>query len=486
MSQRVSALKPLWAPLLLLGLLCIPAILWHDIVEALSGPIQQSVNVVRLTLSTLLWLSGAWLLIRLIDVIVWDGLVSPRLGAPVPKLLKDVAAALIFTIAVTSVLSAVFEFDITGLWATSGVLTFVLGLALQSMIADVASGIALNIDQPFKIGDWVQVYQRRGEYIGQVLETNWRSTRVRCIDGTMMIFPNGQIALYPIRNLTSPRIESRFELSFHLDFAVPPERAIRVLEAGLFTAEGILETPKPKVRIKEASKSGIEYLVLFWANAQETSPKKAKHQVMLSVLRHLHKAGLTLAYEKQDIYHAEMPPRQLDTRRDAALLLSRLDLFSDLSEQECGSLASSAAVLQVCRGDAVVSAGQAGESMFVVLEGALEAVIEQEGEQVVVGTIEPGDFFGEMSLLTGEPRSATVRAATEAIALEIDKADLTPLFQARPELARQIATKVAERRIQSQQRTAAHAKARNTDALEVASLADQLVNRVRTLFFGGA
>lgn len=485
MSTPKRALTTLKWPLLALALLLIPLLGWQDIIAQSPGALKSALPIMRKVLSSALWLAGAWLFIGLTNIVFWDRIVAPRLGGRVPRLLKDVFAALILVIAITTVLSVVFGLDVTGLWATSGVVGLVLGLALQSMISDVFSGIALNVDRPFRIGDWVQLYHRKGEFTGEIVETSWRSTRLRRVDGTMVSLPNGQIAIYPIVNLTHPRQDSRFKLTFHLDFGVPSDRALRILHAGVKSAEGVLTSPAPKVRINGASKSGVEYEIRYWLNPAKVSPSKGRHRVMQSVLRHLHKAGLTLAYEKQDIFHAPMPQRQLDTRDDREAIIGRVELFADLEPEELRQLASSVLLSRVPHGGEVVKSGEQGDSMYIVVEGLLEVFIPSGvgTAAIMVGRIEPGEFFGEMSLLTGEPRSATVRAATDVVAFEVRKADLEPLLRARHALASEIIAKVAERKVRSKARSEAHAASQVDVDAEAETLAAQLLGKVRRLFF---
>ena len=477
---RLSRLR---GPLLALLLVATPALVWDDLIAGFGGNvIDSTVLVLRYTVSTALWLVLAWLTVRLIDVIVWRGIVGPRLGGKVPRLLKDVVAAIVFLIALSGILGVVFDLDVTGLWATSGVVGLVVGLAMQSMIADVFSGIALNIDRPFKIGDWVRIHYRgREQLIGEVIETNWRSTRLRTVDGLMLVVPNGQIATMVVANLTSPLERSRFSLYFCLDFGVPTSRALRILEAGVRSAEGVLAKPAPKVRVNSSTRYGVEYEVRYWLVPRETSPSKGRHRVGKAVLQHLHSAGLTLAYEKHDVFTAEMPQRQLDTRSDCGAIVHRVDLFQDLDEDELASLCASLDAQQLPRGANVVAAGDSGDSMYIVVEGLLEVFALVDGVELKVGRITPGEFFGEMSLLTGEPRSATVRAATEVVLFEIRKDNLLPLFEARPALATSITEKVAERKLRSERRRR-EASEQQPSAQETKTLAGQILGKMKRLF----
>jgi len=480
-TSRISRLK--W-PLLLLILLAVPAVMWDGLIAEVSGSlIDQSANVLKKVLLTGIWLALAWLVVRLLDVVVWNGIVARRLGGKVPRLLKDVVGTIVFLIAISGVLGIVFQLDVTGLWATSGVVGLVIGFALQSMIADVFSGIALNIDRPFQMGDWIRLHNRAREYIiGEVIETNWRSTRLRCVDGTMVVVPNGWIARDLLTNLTRPMERSRFSLLFCLDFGVPADRALRILEAGVKSAKGVLKNPAPKVRVNGTNAFGVEYEIRYWLTPRETSPSKGRHRVSSAVLDQLHSAGLTLAYQKHDIYTAEMPARALDTSEDREEIVKRVELFSALVPPELTQLSESLRVLKLRRGKDVVTAGDEGDSMYILVEGLLEVfAVNDEGVEIEVGRIAPGQFFGEMSLLTGEPRSATVRAATEIVIFEVRKADLEPLLEARPELAHEITEKVAERKRRNDKKRRESTQ-EEPSAEETRTLADQILGKMKNLF----
>jgi small-conductance mechanosensitive channel/CRP-like cAMP-binding protein len=483
MRPMFSALTRLRWPLLVLALLLAPTLVWPELFEQLGSALDSTARMARNGLTAAIWLAGAWLLIRLVDVGFWDAIVAPRLGGKVPGLLKDVVAVAIFSLAVTGVMALVFDLDVTGFWATSGVVGLVLGFALQSMIADVFSGIALNVDRPFQIGDWIRLSNRAREIIiGEVVESNWRSTRIRCVDGTLVVVPNGWIARDIVTNLTRPRVESRFEMRFCLDFEVPVDRALRILEAGVRTAKGILDAPAPKVRVVGPTRTGVEYEIRYWLLCADTSPSKGRHALATAVLDQLHRAGLTLAYEKHDVFTAAMPPRALDIRRHREQIVHRVDLFADLQDHEVATLSASMREVRVPRGSDVVRQGEQGDSMYILVEGLLDVLVPgEDGGDVLVGRIRAGEFFGEMSLLTGEPRSATVRAATEIVAFEIRKADLEPLFAARRELATAITEKVAERRLRSKARLEA-ANAAPPSEEETRSLADQIFGKMRGLF----
>ncbi|MCP4501244.1 MAG: cyclic nucleotide-binding domain-containing protein [Deltaproteobacteria bacterium] len=264
---------------------------------------------------------------------------------------------------------------------------------------------------------------------------------------------------------------------FCLDLHVPPERALRILLAGAKAAKGPLKDPAPKVRITGMSKWGVEYEIRCWLNPADVSPSKGWHAVSTSVLDHLHHAELTLACEKQD----PMPQCQLDTHADKVTLLSRIELFEKLEREELEQLSNALSECTICERKNVVTQGEDGTNMFLLVEGLLHVLAKaNDDEEVLVGAITPGQFFGEMSLLTGEPRSATVQAGTDCVMYEITKENLEPLLVKRPEIAEQMTSLVAERRTRMK---AKQAEKRGEDVNEedVKGLADQLLGKMRTL-----
>jgi small-conductance mechanosensitive channel/CRP-like cAMP-binding protein len=395
---------------------------------------------------TLTGLVATWVAVRFVDVLAW-GTVEHR-GLHVPRLLKDLVAFLIFLVGVLLVILFVFDQPITGILATSGVLGLILGFGMRNLIADIFSGIAINVDQAYRVGQWIEIHPRSVEPMkGCVTEISWRSTRIRTIDNTMIVLPNSLISSIVVVNLSAPTPPSRFQLEFVLDFSVPVDRALRVLSAGAKAARGPLSDPPPKVTVSRVRDWGVEYEVLYWLDAAVVSPRKGRHAVNASVLEHLRLSGISLAHHKEEIYLTRNHARALGKLEHRVSVLRRVDLFSGLENDELERLANKMRQRQFQAGIVIVEKGQPGDSMYVVVEGVLDVYTHPEGaeDQRKVVTIQPGQFFGEMSLLTGEPRSATVTAATEVILYQISKDDLNVLIEERPEIMILLTQTVAER-----------------------------------------
>src|SRR6185312_12028818 len=169
--------------------------------------------------------------------------------------------------AASGIISFVFNRPLTGLWATSGVAGLVIGLALRNVIMDVFIGLAVNVDRPYRLGDFIML--QTGQ-VGRVLEINWRTTRLATNEGNTIIVPNSRIGDMTVTNFLKPNSSAEFELLFSVDFGVPSERVLRVLTAAAMavTGAGILDDPdhEPKARIKGISHEGVEYKVKYWVD----------------------------------------------------------------------------------------------------------------------------------------------------------------------------------------------------------------------------
>jgi small-conductance mechanosensitive channel/CRP-like cAMP-binding protein len=488
-----EVVKRLWLPFLVFIVFAGSALMYRDLLFGLGREAGEASQRVLLYIVRVgIWMSAAHFLNRIIVLFVWDGLVKRTLGTPVPRLLKDVATIIIYSIAITGIMRTVFNQDITGILATSGLIGLVLGFALRNIILDVFTGIAINIDRPFKLGDWIMVHGASPEQniVGQVIEINWRTTRMYTDDDSIIMLPNSLLSTMVVTNFWGAGPESRFDATIYLDFSVPTERARRILLAGakaVVEQMGILAEPEPQVIISGTNSFGIEYKVRYWMShwSKGMTLTAARSHVMTSVLAHLKQAGITPAYPKQDLFYAEMPTRQFDSQalEDRTELLRRTELFRHLDIKELSKLATNMRRRPYKKGESVIKQGDAGDSMFILSEGLLHVFLStNEKPETKIGQIEPGEFFGEMSLLTGDPRSATVLAVTDVIAHEITKDNMRSLLHRRPEIAETISSVVAERRVRNLKTMAVATPEERIK--ETQSLAGQILNKMKAFFKG--
>ena len=435
---------------------------------------EAAAQAIGMAVAVAAWLATAWLGSRILDVLVARPTRAGR-PPPIPRLLADLLRALIYGMALFAILGSVLDQPVTGLLATSGVLIAVLGFALRNMIADIFSGIALNIERPYRIGDWIELAPGVS---GQVDEINWRATRLITTDGTAVIVPNGIVAGSRFVNFSRPGSSFRTSVSITLDEEVPAVRAKRILLSALVCAEGVLSEPRPDVVVESIGPNGVVYQARFWV-ADFGRLAACRDAVASTILQHLTRAGIELAHPKQDVRARRPQPRARVPGTLRRSLLRQLELFSAFRDEEIEELAQALERQELPAGTTAVRQGDEGSSLFIVAEGVLDVGMAFDGRTMLLDRMRPGDVFGEMSLLTGQPRSASVIANTDAVIYELDKTHLDPVLRRRPELAAQLAELMAQRQNRnSRQRQAEGAS--GPEAQE--SAPHDLLARLRSFF----
>tara|TARA_B100000459_G_scaffold141849_1_gene101992 strand:- start:469 stop:1950 length:1482 start_codon:yes stop_codon:yes gene_type:complete len=392
------------------------------------------------------WLSAAFLMNRMIGVLFWDGFIGRLSDRPVPRLPRDLTAMVLFSVAVLAIISTVFQRDITSMLAASGVFGVIIGLALRTVILDLFMGLAIHIERPFKLGDWLMIHQNRVEthIIAEVIEINWRTTRLRTTRNNMVVVPNSKMGDTIVTNYMEPKPHFRIDLDFTIDFEVPSERVLRVMTAGLKAVtdgEGILDDPVAEVRIKDSTLEGAEYEVRFFILPAKISPNEARHVVNRSVLEHLIHSGITPAHAKEEIFLQRRERRALDASLDEDLyqLLTRTELFRKLNAAEFAAVFREMRKRDLAEGETLYAQGDAGDSMFICVEGLLTSAITVRGQgEVKVETLRAGQHFGEGTIFKATSRSTTVTAEADSLVYEIERHVIEPLLDVRLDLREQL------------------------------------------------
>lgn len=438
----------------------------------------------------LIWLVGASLVNRILSRFFWDGLLVRVLGRPVPSVLKDLGTLFVYVLASVCIAAVIFHQPITGFLATLGAGSVVLGLALRSLLSDVFTGLAVNFDNNFEIGDWLIVPSSTGEggTVGRVDEISWRCTRLHCEDGTTVVVPNSILGEEKVINISRPSAWTRYQAEITIDYSVPVERVRHILLSALQAVsmnKGFSKDKEPKVLVGKTGKRGVEYLLRYWIHPwQPLSPSTSRDLVLTAALQHLQTAGITPAYTKEEVYYDQLPAKHFQGHSvtDKVALLSRITLFERLAEEELNQVAADMERLQLSSGETLFRRNDEGSSLFILIEGLLnvKADIHGNGTDEIVGQLTPGEFFGEMSLLTGEPRSATIVALTNAVVYEINRPTIVRLINERPEISECMSRAVAQRQMNMEQ---ARARMADSDAAaKVQSIARQLMGKMKSFF----
>lgn len=255
------------------------------------------VLVVARGIGTVWWLVAAWLLTSFLET-VFRRIIFPNAGQPrARKLFSDLLAALIYLLALFGIATFVFGQPVTGLVATSGVLAIVLGLALQSTLSDLFSGLALNIELPFRAGDWITV---TGEGEGLVIEINWRATRIQNRSGDLMVIPNSVMTKVRVTNHYLPSRRHVSTIRVELDDKIDPRTVIRTLEAAAAQSTGVRADPPPEAVARRYGDAGIVY-ELYVTIDDYARTVRIESEVLRTVWGALAQAGIRGAAPRQDI-----------------------------------------------------------------------------------------------------------------------------------------------------------------------------------------
>lgn len=376
-----------------------------------------------------IWLTAAWLVKSLLSALIER--VARRRGMrdKLPRLLIDVGGLVIFFIAGLIIVSQVFGQSLGGILATSGVAAAVVGFSVQRTISDLFAGLGLNIEHVIRLGDWIEI---PGGAVGRVVQVTWRTTHFETIDGRLIVVPNSSLSSGQFKNFNVPQRHLRDTKTITMGYDVPAERVIQVLEAAMVATPGVLESPRPRALIDSCADSGIVYSMNYWV-ADYPDTFSVGRDVVINALKFLDQIGLSPPYPRRDVALLEAPPRNIDHRIDLASILARIPLFG-LFEADLATIAQQGRLQEFEANSVIVREGEVGSSLFVVLTGLINVTKHVEGKHDhQIGRRSPGDVMGEMSLLTGAPRSATLTTATHARLLEIDKRQLEPILAHHPQ-----------------------------------------------------
>jgi small-conductance mechanosensitive channel len=430
--------RPMWravARVIFLALLTL--LLLHDGIVPYQ-PLQITGtpyrDLIAGTLKIAWWLWAAWFFVALVRaVVILEG--WPREG----RLIQDILSALIYLAAAFAIVTYVFDLPIQGLLATSGVIAIVLGLALQSSLNDVFSGLVLSLSHPYRPGDWIKF---DGGTEGRIVELNWRATHVLTARQDLAIVPNSTIAKSKIVNVNYP--SAIHGITIEVRLGAPPASGKAILELALLNSQLIMTYPAPSVLISSIDARQTQYEVTFFL-AQQDSDADAQNELFDLIFRHTVAAGARLAPPKDAPYQPrdDEPLRLEQLSPDAVLDLA--EMFTCLTPNERAAIAAKLKPASYEKGEALVKPDYVLQSLFIVGRGVLEATrrnAEGENDQLRFG---PGDYFGEMGLLAGTPANATIAALTPSTVYELTKADLRPIVEARPEIAQELSRMLAQR-----------------------------------------
>ncbi len=388
-------------------------------------------------ISLLLYFVILYVVIRGAELIFVEEVLRRR-NVHIPGFIRDIIRFVLVMLAITLLLKFIFGIEPTAFIVTSTVISAVIGLALQDMLANVISGVALQIERPFEIGDWVRINDRDG----RIAEMSWRTTKLRTRQNDYIIIPNTTVATHEIYNFYAPTKVHQILMYIGASYKDAPNRVKASLMAVLSDVKTVLHEPASQVFVVKYNDFSIDYELRFWIADYEILPA-VQDEVMTRIWYQFRRDEIQIPYPIRDINITHHEARQQEAVTAYQKLLDDIvesihdiDILQPFSREKLYELARAVRHAVYAGNEYLVHQGDHDSSFYIIKSGRVEVLIKQEdGGITSVGTFGEDYYFGEISLLTGAPRSASVIARMDTEALIIDKSSFGLLLQANPTLA---------------------------------------------------
>ena len=390
-------------------------------------------------------------IIILASVFVFDvALAAIRLKPP--RILRDLMLAFTYIIVALTLLSR-SGFDLAGIVATSAVITAVIGFSLQDTLGNIMGGMALQMEHTINVGDWIRV----DDVEGRVKEIRWRQTSIETRNWDTVVIPNsvlmkGKVILLGQRE--GQPLQRRQWVYFNVDFRFAPTDVINAVETAL-CAEPIpkvASNPAPHCLLIDFKDSYAAYAARYWLTDMAVNdPTDAL--VRSRIYSALRRADIPLSIPAQSVFVTEESESRRERKHGEEIerrvkALQNVELFNRLTDEERKELAARLKVAPFVRGEALTKQGATAHWLYIIIKGDAEVQVAVNGSSEKVANLGAGDFFGEMGMMTGEPRRATVIAETDVLCYRVDKDSFKGIITRRPEIAEDISHVLARRRVE--------------------------------------
>jgi len=389
---------------------------------------------IRILLAIAIMMAGNTIL-QFMTLLLWEHLARKKMEIPIPRLIIDVVTFILMATLAVILLNTLFAVKLTAFLVTSTVLSAVIGLSLQDILGNVFAGLALQLERPYEMEEWVEIDGIQGS----IAQMNWRVLTVRTRDNDLMSIPNATVAKTVVTNYSKPTKLHLTHIKVGVAYSQAPEKVKKILLGAVSDTTGVSAKPSPAVFLADFGESSITYDVRFWITDFARKPH-ISDAVRSRIWYCLQRAGMNIPFPIRDVYlhtvssdHKEKLRSELN--EDIVRELRKVELFQPLGEPDIRILADSSSILRYTRGESMVLQGDMGDSLYIIRSGTVEVTLKTgKNDPVSVATLGTGACFGEMSLLTGEPRSATVSALEETQVVVVRKDGLKAIFESNPSL----------------------------------------------------
>jgi small-conductance mechanosensitive channel/CRP-like cAMP-binding protein len=392
------------------------------------------------------WLVIAFAALRLGLYIYGDLFVVRWKRGSFPAAFKHIITAFILVVLALILLKEILSINVTSLIATTTVLTATIGLAFQSTLSNMLAGLTIHLEKPLKQGDWISA----GGHEGRVIDITLRSTRVMTVENNLVFIPNSTVLSEAVVNYSLPDTTVMRKLFVGVSYAVPPNKVKSAVLEVLSIVPGVAKGPASRIRVIGYGDFSVQYEIRY-PLASFATYGDTEGQIMNLLWYRFRRSGIDIPMPIRDVNMHHITPESLreeqEQREEAIMaLLGRVEIFSPLSKPELKELVGHLRVKSYAAGEVPVRQGESGDSFYIIKSGRVDVVVEKSpDETAVVVTLGPGNFFGEMSLLTGTARTASIHVKEDAELIVIDKESFGITLATNPSIAESLSHILTER-----------------------------------------
>ncbi|WP_372370518.1 cyclic nucleotide-binding domain-containing protein [Candidatus Uabimicrobium sp. HlEnr_7] len=399
---------------------------------------------IHLVFLTLIWIAGFKLLVQALDLFWWSTNFVKMTGEESPRLLRGLTTTILCVFTIYGITNFVFGKSIGNLLIPTGIVAGIIGLSLQSMFSNLFSSLAIAVEKPYQIGDWIEVKEG---VIGKVIDITWRTTRVLSWNNSVYVVPNSVATGSIIHNFDLPEKVYALWFRISIDCNINPEFIHRILVNACLESPKVLKNPSPRVYLSEMSRP-LQYTVYVYFS-DFVEHWAGKSNLMIAIQKRLGKHGISPSMMEVHVANSNMP--QIKIHEPGVFeYLKDIDIFKSLSSEDIDLLSTGSRLHIFEAGTIIIRQGDEGDSLFAIISGSVVVIKEEGDHEIEVAQLRSGSEFGEMSLLTGEKRSATVKAISDTTVVEVSKDSLSPLLRKKPMVSKQFTEKMVRRKASTQ------------------------------------
>ena len=415
LAKKSAQLKPIGSGLNLIVLFIAVQLFLHLGAAEYHPRIAQQLNFFS-------WLVFTYAALRLGLYLYGDLFVVRWKQGSFPAAFKNIITSVVIVVVALVLLKEILDINVTSLIATTTVLTAIIGLAFQSTLSNMLAGLTLHLEKPVRQGDWISA----AGHEGRVMDISLRSTRIMTLEHNEVFIPNGKILSEAVVNFSLPDTVQVRNLIVGVSYSTPPNKARNAVLEVLSSVPRVLKFPAPAVRVINYGDFAVQLEIRYSINDFAAHGEIAA-EIMNLLWYEFKRNNIEIPYPVRDVQVHQITPETLHIERERRAdelmsIMQKVEIFSLLSNAELRDLVSHVTVKTYAVGEIPVQQGEPGNSFYIIKSGRVDVVVEKSSrDKAVVATLGPGNFFGEMSLLTGAVRTASIHVKEDAEFIVVDK-----------------------------------------------------------------